>query len=129
MLLCVIVAWCSLAHAAAAAASCSHSDSSLLDWDSAEAWDGAENIPEAKEVATIATGKHIRLNVIPPDLKGIVIESGASLVWGDVKDLVVTTDYIHVKGKFIVGDKDCPFTKKAHIRLTGNYDNHKKVFT
>ncbi|XP_046569439.1 cell surface hyaluronidase-like [Haliotis rubra] len=127
MLLQVVVALCAVAPLCAATATCSYDDSSLLDWDSAATWGGEEYMPKAKETATIPKGKHVRLNVSPPDLKGIVIESEASLVWGNVGGLTVTTDYIHVKGSFIVGDEDCPFTQKAHIRLTGKSNTGKKL--
>ena len=61
----------------------------------------------------------VLLDVSPPSLSGIVIETDGRLVWSPGRDFHLKTKYIHIFGKFEVGSEQCRFAQKAKITLTG----------
>jgi hypothetical protein len=68
--------------------------------------------------------KKIRLNVSPPELKGIEINGGGSLVWGKIPGQVINlnTHYILIRdgGKMIIGSEDCNYDAETTITLLGS---------
>ncbi|XP_069120731.1 cell surface hyaluronidase-like [Argopecten irradians] len=96
---------------------CPHDNITLSRWSDPSTWP-TSTLPAAGDTVTI-TG-HVLLDVSPPALFGILVETGASLVWSPEGDFHVFTNYIHVKGAFHIGSEDCPFQANAHITLTGS---------
>ncbi|XP_067654446.1 inactive cell surface hyaluronidase CEMIP2-like [Haliotis asinina] len=97
---------------------CPHLDSGLLKWGDTSSW-ASKTIPKKGDQVLIPSGKKLLLNVSPPCLSSIIIGDGAALVWGDVDNLTVCVSYILIRGRLQIGSEDCRFTKKTHIRLTG----------
>ena len=61
----------------------------------------------------------VLLDVQPPPLGTLTIDTGTALVWGNEDGLVLDTHHILVRGEFHIGSATCRFTKKARIRLHG----------
>lgn len=80
-----------------------------------------KKVPDVDSVVKI--WKKIRLNVSPPKLKGIEINGGGSLVWGEIpgEEINLNTHYIHIKdgGKMVIGSEDCNYDAKTTITLLG----------
>lgn len=73
--------------------------------------------------------RKVRLDVSPPELQGIEISAGGSLVWGknssEENNLRVRYILIKAGGKMIIGTEDCNHVYKTNITLLGvqNYIN------
>ena len=67
----------------------------------------------------IKSGKHVLLDVQPATLTSLTIQSNASLVWGNVPNLELKTEYILLDGAFHMGSPACRFKHAASIKLTG----------
>ncbi|ESO97675.1 hypothetical protein LOTGIDRAFT_228278 [Lottia gigantea] len=97
-------------------ASCPWDDTKLVAWSSVSTWGGS--VPVEDE-AVVISGKKVLLDISPPALKSITVETGGVLVWGNVDGIKLVVDHILVKGEFHIGAEQCRFTNKAHILLTG----------
>ncbi|XP_046332535.1 cell surface hyaluronidase-like [Haliotis rufescens] len=97
---------------------CPHLEAGLENWGDTTSWTSGV-LPVEDDQVVIPSGKKLLLNVSPPCLSSITIEAGAALVWGDVDNLNVCVSYILIRGRLQIGSEDCRFTRKTHIRLTG----------
>ena len=68
----------------------------------------------------IPSGKHVLLDVQPATLATLTIQADASLVWGNVANLELRSEYILVDGAFHIGSPTCRFQQPASIKLKGN---------
>lgn len=78
--------------------------------------------PVVGDEVTIPAGKTVLLDESPPALKGIFVEGALHFA---EQDILLTTDYIIVKGLFQIGTEEVPFAHKAVINLTTNYTDQK----
>ncbi|XP_067654447.1 inactive cell surface hyaluronidase CEMIP2-like [Haliotis asinina] len=97
---------------------CPHLEAGLVNWGDTSSWTSGV-LPVEDDQVVIPSGKKVLLNVSPPCLSSITIEAGAALVWGDVDNLTACVSYILIRGRLQIGSEDCRFTRKTHIRLTG----------
>ncbi|XP_046581669.1 cell surface hyaluronidase-like [Haliotis rubra] len=105
-------------YAGVAESACPHLEAGLENWGDTTSWTSGV-LPIEDDQVVIPSGKKLLLNVSPPCLSSITIEAGAALVWGDVDNLNVCVSYILIRGRLQIGSEDCRFTRKTHIRLTG----------
>eukprot|EP00105_Crassostrea_gigas_P039885 XP_019924033.1 PREDICTED: neuronal acetylcholine receptor subunit alpha-4-like [Crassostrea gigas] len=87
-------------------------DATLLDWSDPATW------PNGKIM------RKVRLDVFPPELQGIEISAGGSLVWGknSSEEINPRVHYVLIKagGKIVIGSEDCNYVYKTTITLLGN---------
>lgn len=68
--------------------------------------------------------RKVRLDVSPPELQGIEISAGGSLVWGKNSEGIrinLRVHYVLIKagGKIVIGSEDCNYVYKTTITLLG----------
>ncbi|XP_060081443.1 protein DDB_G0287365-like [Ylistrum balloti] len=108
----VVVTW-----SVTSALPCPHEDVNLMSWSEASTWPG-NRVPVAGD--EVIVNGNVLLDMSPPELRSLTVESGAVLVWSPNGDYHVITKYIHVKGALHVGSETCPFEANARITLTGD---------
>ncbi|GFR70414.1 transmembrane protein 2-like [Elysia marginata] len=97
---------------------CPWEDPDLQPWSDPASWPTGA-VPQANTTVTITTGNKILLDAQIPRLMSLTIESGASLVWGDVDGITIETNKIHIFGEMHIGAEDCRFEKEGGILLYG----------
>lgn len=67
--------------------------------------------------------RKVRLDVSLPELQGIEISAGGSLVWGknSSEEINPRVHYVLIKaeGKIVIGSEDCNYVYKTTITLLG----------
>jgi len=90
-------------------------------WSDPASWPGGK-VPKAGDAVTIARGKNILLDVVPPSLRSLTING--KLSFSNALDIELKTDWIYLPGgELDIGSEAQPFTHKATITLTDNVPN------
>ncbi|KAK7090198.1 cell surface hyaluronidase-like [Littorina saxatilis] len=103
---------------------CPWDEKGLARWSQPTTW---RNGRLPRPYKTVTLRHRVLLDVAPPPLASLTIARGAALVWGNVADLRLRTDFLHVQGEFIIGSTDCRFDKPALIQLTGRQNSKHTV--
>jgi hypothetical protein len=85
-------------------------------WSDPQTWPN-QRVPAQGEIATIAAGQTVLLDVSPPALKGIQLNG--TLVFDD-RDLDLTVNWIMLHGRLVIGTQAQPFSKRATITFTSS---------
>eukprot|EP00210_Caulerpa_lentillifera_P009344 g8908.t1 len=94
-------------------------------WSESSTWGGTLP-PREGDSVVIPKGKHVLLDISPPQLYVIIIEG--TLEFEDSQDLHLQCSYIFIRnGSLKVGTKDSPFTHKAVITLHGHPETHPEL--
>ena len=70
--------------------------------------------------ANVTVNERILMDVSPPELFGINVVSGGSLVWSPDVEINLVLRYIIVYGEVHIGSESCKFAGKTKITLKGH---------
>ncbi|XP_033732710.1 protein DDB_G0287365-like [Pecten maximus] len=96
---------------------CPHNDATLSRWSDVTTWPD-NKLPEAG--ANVSIAGNVLLDMSPPSLFGVTVETNSKLVWSPEGDFTLITNFIHLKGELHIGSETCPFEANARISLTGD---------
>ena len=92
-------------------------------WSNASAWEElGYSMPQEGDTVFIPPGAWMVMDIDPPPLRMLFVESMAALEIDDTADRVLDVEIMLVRGgKFVVGYPDAPFQHNFELLLSGNH--------